>query len=232
MSDQRLGFRRQIRDFVWILLAATCFTIAACKKPSSPAPSPQAASKPSQAIPPQPLRAPNGQLLTKSSDEIRAREEQAHHAIREVDLEKFLQEHAAEIDSNLVNYKEYCAEGEKPVREVRFEYADLDGDANDEATFQCWSCVAGNGGPNFFGVLKLMGDGKVVSLPIVPFKSPFQGRDPFSGLRGHAALEIENGKLEDAYPVYVGDECEAWLQVGNEDSWIAGMDTVSFQMPS
>jgi hypothetical protein len=82
------------------------------------------------------------------------------------------------------------------------DYADLDGDGQEEVIYEGFTCMSGTGGMDFFGVVKLMQDGKLVDMPIKPHEGRFQGRDVYDRLRGHMSLAVKNGKLVEVYPVY------------------------------
>jgi hypothetical protein len=128
-------------------------------------------------------------------------------SIREINLESYLQDHIGELDSDYAHLEDQCAKGDDPIREVNFKYADLDGDGREEAIYQGFTCLAGNGGYDFLGVLKLNDAGKIVELPVPPFPREFKGRETFENIRGNVHLEIVDGKLAEVYPVYSGDEC-------------------------
>ncbi len=118
-----------------------------------------------------------------------------------------------EMDPNLENLKDECAEGEDAIRSLDIQYGDVDGDGQDEALFQGYTCMAGTG-IDYSGILKLQPNGKLVGLPITQIPGTFKGRKPFEGLRGHVRWDIENGRFIEIYPVYKGDECEACAEGG------------------
>ena len=134
--------------------------------------------------------------------------------IRAAHVAKFLNSHYAELDSNLESLKVECSEGEDPIRNVDIQYGDLDGDGQEEALFQGYTCMAGTSGIDYSGIVKLQPDGKLVGLPITPPPDTFNGRKPLEGLRGHVRLAIEDGRLVEVFPVYKGDECEACSEGG------------------
>lgn len=82
------------------------------------------------------------------------------------------------------------------------DYADLDGDGQEEAIYEGFTCMSDTGGMDFFGAVKLMQDGKLVDMPIKPHEGRFKGRDVYDRLRGHMSLAVKNGKLVEVYPVY------------------------------
>lgn len=118
------------------------------------------------------------------------------------------------MDSNLENLKDECPEGEDPIRSVDIQYGDVDGDGQEEALFQGYTCMAGTSGVDYSGIVKLQANGKLVGLPIAPAPDTFKGRKPFEGLRGHVRLDIEDGRFVEIYPVYKADECEACSEGG------------------
>jgi hypothetical protein len=134
--------------------------------------------------------------------------------IRAADVAKFLNSHYAELDSNLESLKVECPEGEDPIRSVDIQYGDLDGDGQEEALFQGYTCMAGSSGIDYSGIVKLQPDGKLVGLPITPPPDTFNGRKPLEGLRGHMRLAIEDGRFVEVFPVYKGNECEACSEGG------------------
>jgi hypothetical protein len=69
-----------------------------------------------------------------------------------------------------------------------------------------WSCLSGNGGADFWGVMKLMPEGKVAVLPIEAMPKRFKGRNPYEGLRGHMRLEISEGRLVESYPTCTNEQ--------------------------
>jgi len=137
----------------------------------------------------------------------------ASRAIRAVDVKKMLEDNTFGIvpSSQIAELKEECADNGRDLLEVEnLDYADLDGDGQEEAIYEGFTCMSGSGGMDFFGVVKLTRGGKLVDMPIQPHEGPFQGRDVYEGLRGHMSLSVQNGKLVEGYPVYADEkECEA-----------------------
>jgi hypothetical protein len=124
-------------------------------------------------------------------------------AIHEIDLERFLKTRYAEVQPDLENLEEECGPGQQRIRGVKVLYGDLDGDGQDEAAFEGFTCMAGTAGVDFFGVLKMKPDGKLTALPIEAERKEFKGRRNLNeGLRGHLSLGIENGRLVEIFPVY------------------------------
>lgn len=122
--------------------------------------------------------------------------------IRDVDLKAFLSAHYQEINPQL-DLETECGEGQKPIQSIApFQYGDLDGDGREEAVFMAYTCMSGTGGTDFYGVLKLLPGGKIISLPIQDAPKPYKGRDPYAGLRGRTRLEIQGGKLLQIFPTY------------------------------
>lgn len=127
--------------------------------------------------------------------------------IRAVDLTKFLNPHYAEVNPQLEELETECGEGQKPIQSIApFQYGDLDGDGEEDAVFMAFTCMSGTGGVDFYGVLKLLPDGKIVSLPIQDAPKRFKGRDPYHGLRGRTRLEIHDKRLVQIFPTYPNDQ--------------------------
>ncbi len=114
-------------------------------------------------------------------------------------------------EDEIEELKEDCANNGRPLLQVAsLQYADLDSDGKEEAIYQGFTCMSGTGGMDFFGLVKLTQDGKLVDMPIKPHEGPFHGRNVYEGLRGHMSLVVENGKLAEVYPVYANEkECQA-----------------------
>ena len=126
-------------------------------------------------------------------------------AIRGVDVRKLLDDNTFGLvtDSEIGDLKQECADNGRDLLDVEnLDYADLDGDGQEEAIYEGLTCMSGTGGMDFFGVVKLMHDGKLVDMPIKPHEGPFKGRDVYDRLRGHMSLAVKNGKLVEVYPVY------------------------------
>ncbi len=137
----------------------------------------------------------------------------ASRAIRAVDVKKMLEDNTFGIvpNSQIEELKEDCADNGRDLLNVEnLDYADLDEHGQEEAIYEGFTCMSGTGGMDFFGVVKLTRDGKLVDLPIQPHEGRFQGRDVYEGLRGHMSLSVQDGKLVEVYPVYADEkECEA-----------------------
>jgi hypothetical protein len=195
------------------LLFAMGISCAACRKSAVPAVNDTArAAVPSAAAPTSvaatvPVAAPVAQAPpTTPAAPASAK---TGKNIHDVDVEDFLNTHYTEMDSNLENLKDECPEGEDPIRSVDIQYGDVDGDGQEEALFQGYTCMAGSSGVDYSGIVKLQPDGKLVGLPIAQIPDTFKGRDPFDGLRGHLRMDIEDGRFVERYPVYKANECEA-----------------------
>jgi len=134
-------------------------------------------------------------------------------AIRAVDVKQMLEDNTFGLapESEMAELKENCADNGRDLLDVEnLDYADLDGDGQEEAIYEGFTCMSGSGGMDFFGVVKLTRQGKLVDMPIKPHEGPFKGRDLYYGLRGHMSLAVQNGNLVEAYPVYADEkECEA-----------------------
>jgi hypothetical protein len=138
---------------------------------------------------------------------------QPSRAIRALDVKKMLDDNTFGFvpESEMAELKDECAGNGRSLLDVgNLDYADLDGDGQEEAIYEGFTCMSGSGGMDFFGVVKLTRDGKLVQMPIQPHEGPFQGRDVYDGLRGHMSLAVHNGNLAEVYPVYRNEEeCEA-----------------------
>ncbi len=128
-------------------------------------------------------------------------------AIRALDLKPFIEAHLGQLNPDLADLQTDCGDGQKPLQSLApVLYADFDGDGLEEAVVLGWSCLSGNGGADFRGVLKLNPDGRLSVLPIEPMPKTFQGRDSYADLRGHMIVEIKDGRLHEVYGIYNGSE--------------------------
>ncbi len=152
-------------------------------------------------------------------------------AIRAVDVRKFLEENTFGFvpGEEMQELKENCADNGRDLLDVEnLDYADLDGDGQEEAIYEGFTCMSGSGGMDFFGVVKLTRDGKLIDMPIKPHEGPFKDRDVYEGLRGHMSLAVEDGKLVEVYPVYKDNkECEA-CSSGGQRKFIFRWDRSQF----
>jgi hypothetical protein len=131
-------------------------------------------------------------------------------AIREIDLEKFLKTRYTEVQPDLEHLEEECGENQQRIHSLKILYGDLDGDGQDEAAYEGFTCMSGTGGVDFFGVLKMKPDEKLIALPIEGERKEFKGRrNLYQGLRGHLSLEIKDGRLLEIFPVYEDSDCNA-----------------------
>lgn len=141
--------------------------------------------------------------------------------IRAVDVKRLLDDNTFGLltDSEIKDLKQECADNGRDLLDVEnLDYADLDGDGQEEAIYEGFTCMSGSGGMDFFGVVKLMQDGKLVDMPIKPHQGPFKGRDVYDRLRGHMSLAAKNGGLVEVYPVYSDEkECEACSTGGRRE---------------
>jgi len=138
----------------------------------------------------------------------KAREQTAKTSpIRALDLKPFVESHLGQLNPNLVDLATECGDDQGRLQSLApVLYGDLDGDGQEEAVVLGWSCLSGNGGADFRGVLKLNPDGKLSVLPIEPMPKTFKGRNAYAGLRGHMVVEIKDGRLHEVYGVYNGSE--------------------------
>jgi hypothetical protein len=135
--------------------------------------------------------------------------------IRTMDVKPFVESHIGELNPDLADLATACGDGEKPLQSLApVLYGDLDGDGLEEAVVEGWSCLSGNGGADFRGVLKLMPDGDLVVLPIEPMPNVFKGRNPYADLRGHMVIEIKDGRLHETYAIYTGAEANCCPEGG------------------
>jgi hypothetical protein len=123
--------------------------------------------------------------------------------IRSVDLKPFIESHLGELNPDLADLATDCGDGQKPLQSLAPPvYGDLDGDGQEEAAVEGWSCLSGNGGADFRGVLKLSPDGKLAVLPIEPSPKMFKGRNPYADLRGHMVVAIKDGRFIESFGIY------------------------------
>jgi len=135
--------------------------------------------------------------------------------IRTMDVKPFVESHLGEQNPDLVDLDTACGDGEKPLQSLApVLYGDLDGDGQEEAVVEGWSCLSGNGGADFRGVLKLMEDGKLSVLPIDPMPKTFKGRNATADLRGHMVVDIKDGRLHEVYAIYTGAEANCCPEGG------------------
>ena len=151
--------------------------------------------------------------------------------IRRIDLPAFLKSRYFDIRPDLKDLDEVCAGGQPRIQNVTLEYGDLGGDGREEALYEGFTCYSGTGGADFFGVLKLKPDGKLVALRIAPTPKVFKGRNPEQNLRlpkqRHA---IQNGRLGVIYPVYKNeDECYT-CATGGERQFVHRWDGHQFAL--
>lgn len=135
--------------------------------------------------------------------------------IRALDLKPFIESHLGELNPDLADLQTECGDGQKPLQSLApVLYGDLDGDGQEEAVVEGWSCLSGNGGADFRGVLKLMPNGKLSVLPIESIPKTFKGRNVYDDLRGHMVVEIKDGRLHETYAMYTGAEANCCPEGG------------------
>jgi hypothetical protein len=151
--------------------------------------------------------------------------------IHSVDLQKFLTVNYLEAQPDLTYLKDECAADQPPIMEVGVQYGDIDGDGQDEAVYQGFTCMSGTAGVDYFGVLKMLPNGKIVPLPIEGQRNQFKGRhNLYQGLRGHLRLEIQNSRLVEIFPVYASErECNA-CSSGGERKFVYRWDGHQFTL--
>jgi hypothetical protein len=139
----------------------------------------------------------------------------ANSAIRSLDLKPFIESHLGELNPDLADLATDCGDGQKPLQSLApILYGDLDGDGQEEAVVEGFSCLSGNGGADFAGVLKLMPDGKLAVRPVEPMPKTFKGRNAYANLRGHMVIEIKDGRLHEVYAIYTGTEANCCPEGG------------------
>lgn len=138
-------------------------------------------------------------------------EREAHtNGIRSMNLNAWIETHVGELNPNLANMR--CDEGKSVIdNQWATEYVDLDGDGQEEAVVQAWSCVSGRGDtkqnpdcvgytpPDIVGVLKLLPQGKIAVLPLPETPKTFRGRRVNQDLVGFSRLNLRKGKLIEVY---------------------------------
>jgi len=150
--------------------------------------------------------------------------------IRAMDITTFVEAHLGELNPDLADLETACGQGEKPLQSLApILYGDLDGDGQEEAAVEGFSCLSGNGGADFAGVLKLMPDGKLAVLPIEPMPKTFKGRNAYADLRGHMVIEIKDGRLCEVYAIYTGTEANCCPE-GGERRFIYRWDRHRFTL--
>lgn len=136
-------------------------------------------------------------------------------SIRVADLKTFVATHLGELNADLADLQTDCGEGQAALQSLAPPvYGDLDKDGLEEAAIEGWSCLAGNGGADFRGVLKLLPDGKLAVLPVEPLPKVYKGKNTYDGLRGHMVVAINNGMLEERYGIYTGSEANCCAEGG------------------
>jgi len=88
------------------------------------------------------------------------------------------------------------------VTVTQTHFGDLDRDGHEDAVIAGLSCLAGTGGIDVFAVDRLDASGQAAPLPVTVHRGPFDGRDPYEGLRGKMSVAIEAGRLVQVFPVY------------------------------
>jgi hypothetical protein len=135
--------------------------------------------------------------------------------IRTMDITTFVETHLGELNPDLADLETACGEGQKPLQSLApILYGDLDADGQEEAAVEGFSCLSGNGGADFSGVVKLMPDGKLAVLPIESMPKTFKGRNAYADLRGHMVIEIKDGRLHQVYAIYTGTEANCCPEGG------------------
>lgn len=154
-------------------------------------------------------------------------------SIRAIDPRPFIESHLGQLNPDLADLDAACGDGQKPLQGIApVLYGDLDGDGQEEAAVQGFSCLAGNGGADFRGILKLLPSGKLSVLPTEPLPKKFKGRDVLADLRGHMVIEIKGAACTRLTRSTKARSPIAVPKVASADLFIAGMDTNSFSMTS
>jgi hypothetical protein len=186
--------------------------LAACSKKQAPATPTVASVAPAAAA----ATDPTSTGLTPAAPAPAA--PAANSGIRSIDLKPFVEAHLGDLNPDLADLATDCGDGQKPLQSLApAKYGDLDGDGQEEAAIEGWSCLSGNGGADFRGVLKLLPDAKLAVLPMQPTPKTFKGRNPYADLRGHMVIEIKNGQLVELYPIYKDDDPNCCGQGGTRN---------------
>lgn len=144
---------------------------------------------------------------------------QAHsNGIKSVDLDAWPETHVGELNPKLGNVR--CDEGKKIVdHQWATEYVDLDGDGEEEAVVQAWSCASESDTtkqsgnciisypPDIIGILKLLPQAKIAVLPLPEPPKTFRGQNVNRGLGRLSRLNTRAGKLVEVYETSGPDGC-------------------------
>jgi hypothetical protein len=172
-------------------------------------------AKPGSVVPQAPVPSPVPNIVAAQEGTERGL---VSKGIRGVDLADFLEKHYAEVNPELADLPTECGEDRDPISSVAIDYGDLDGDGQDEAAYQGMTCMAGTSGDDFYGVLKMMPDGKLMTLPIKEGAKEFKGRRNLrDGLLGKLEIEIRDDRLLEVYPVYKGDDANCCPEGGSRE---------------
>jgi uncharacterized protein YecT (DUF1311 family) len=118
--------------------------------------------------------------------------------LRTFDFMAFLRTQVADV----------CGDVEQPTGVTTLEFADVDGDGEEEAILVGWDCMTGTAGPNIHSVYKAGLDGQPVRLHVER-----RGKEP-PRLAGNAnySLHARNGELVRAYTDSSGRD-HPWTEV-------------------
>ncbi|MCU1242602.1 MAG: hypothetical protein JWO71_3328 [Candidatus Acidoferrum typicum] len=202
----------QTRLFAKVCAISLALISIACNKAQNPVTPPAAHLVPASNSA---VSAPSDRASTTTPAETKPNASGKTAGIRAIDVKPLVETHLGDLNPDLAELDTACGEGEKPLQTLApVIYGDLDGDGQEEAVVLGWSCLSGNGGADFRGVLKLMSDGKLSVLPIEAMPKRFKGRDTYADLRGHMILEIKEGRLHEVYAIYTGAEANCCPEGG------------------
>jgi hypothetical protein len=194
----------QTRLFAKLCAVSLALISIACNKAQNPVTPPAAHVVPASNSA---VSAPSDQTSASTPAEAKPNPAGKTAGIRAIDVKAFVETHLGDLNPDLAELDTACGGGEKLLQSLApVLYGDLDGDGQEEAVVLGWSCLSGNGGADFRGVLKLSPDGKLSVLPIEPMPRTFKGRNAYTDLRGHMVVEITNGRLHEVYAIYAGAE--------------------------
>lgn len=94
--------------------------------------------------------------------------------------------------------EEACPGANASIHIGKVLYHDFDGDGFDEAAILGYSCLAGTGGADLYGVFTRSASGGTVELAI----SDTGDKKAVEGLRGHVDIKVADGNFVEEFPIY------------------------------